>query len=258
VIAAVYSGAGMRPSGDLDILLDPADWTQASQLLAGLRLPVDLDLHRAYPKMPERSWADLYGRSISFAVRGIEVRTLCREDHLRLLVLHFLSHGGWRPLWLIDVRRCADLWGDSLDDALLAAGPPHRVDWIRRVVELSRTIWHSARRPAPELDWLSREVLSRWGSRAGASQGLGEAEGTGAQKRILHWLGDRFRGPVQALFELDLPIETRPSLSSRLAATFRRGGEKLGAPRVWGSVPADPRRADYTFPEASARNLNDP
>jgi len=36
-------------------------------------------------------------------LNGTRVRVPSAEDHLRILCLHFLKHGGWRPLWLCDI-----------------------------------------------------------------------------------------------------------------------------------------------------------
>jgi hypothetical protein len=48
-------------------------------------------------------WDELFARSRLVPLGDEQVRVLCDEDHLRILCLHLLRSGAWRPLWLCDV-----------------------------------------------------------------------------------------------------------------------------------------------------------
>jgi hypothetical protein len=48
-------------------------------------------------------------------LNGAKIRILGAEDHLRLLCLHLLKHGAWRPLWLCDVAAALESRPSSFD-----------------------------------------------------------------------------------------------------------------------------------------------
>jgi hypothetical protein len=96
-VARTYSDAGLRPYGDIDLVVRASQRTAAEQLLAGRDL-VDLD-HGELHDLDERAVSGLFESSQVVD----RIRFPGPEDHLRLICLHFLRHGGWRPLWLCDI-----------------------------------------------------------------------------------------------------------------------------------------------------------
>lgn len=98
---------------------------------------------------------------------GLELPTLSEEEHLRLICLHFLKHGGWRPIWLCDVAAMAESlpsdfdWDRCMKDERTA-------HYVSTVLELSRRILGAEfemagrYRPASLPDWLTPEVLRQW------------------------------------------------------------------------------------------------
>src|SRR5215813_14117469 len=83
----------------------PEQQARAAELLAGQSLPsLPIDLkHDEIGILDPRGFAELWERSRLVDLNGTHVRVPSAEDHLRILCLHFLKHGGWRPLWLCDI-----------------------------------------------------------------------------------------------------------------------------------------------------------
>src|SRR6266853_750723 len=104
-IARAYPEAGLRPSGDIDLYVSPEQDGKARAVLKAERPQqywVDLD-HDEVGRFSDFSFAELFGRSELVNLDGTEIRVMGAEDHLRILCLHLLKHGAWRPLWLCDV-----------------------------------------------------------------------------------------------------------------------------------------------------------
>lgn len=108
-VARTYADSGLRPYGDIDLMVRASQRTAAGELLAGWEL-VDLD-HGELNDLDERESGGLFERSL--VVDG--VRFLSPEDHLRLICFHFLRHGGWRPLWLCDIAAALESQPHSFD-----------------------------------------------------------------------------------------------------------------------------------------------
>jgi hypothetical protein len=120
-VARTYADSGLRPYGDIDLVVCPSQKTAAEQLLAGREL-VDLD-HGEFHELDGRAFSGLFERSQ--IVAGI--RFPGPEDHLRLICLHFLRHGGWRPLWLCDIAAALEAQPQSFDwDLCLEGGVTQR------------------------------------------------------------------------------------------------------------------------------------
>jgi hypothetical protein len=103
-IARLYGDPALRPYGDIDLCVTPAQYPIAIRLTDNSATrDMRVDLHKGFVKFGNQSWDELYSRSRCLEIDGVEVRTLAPEDHLRLLCFHFLREGAWRPLWLCDV-----------------------------------------------------------------------------------------------------------------------------------------------------------
>src|SRR5262249_14363779 len=97
---------GLRPVGDVDLAVHPDDEGHARAVLAALpaaeRLEVDLQAN-LIRYLPDRSLDELLDRRVVHPSASGPISVLGAEDHLRLVCLHQLHHGAWRPLWLCDV-----------------------------------------------------------------------------------------------------------------------------------------------------------
>lgn len=163
-IARLYPEEGLRPYGDLDVCVAPADLTRTQELLTRQSDPSwNVDLHDRVSELRDRdAWAK--ARPIS---AGMHV--MCPEDQLRHLTLHFVRHGGWRPLWLCDVAVALEAAGPGFDWDYFLWGERRCTDWALGVVGLAQQLLGArvppvvqARLPAPA--WLPRTVLREWGA----------------------------------------------------------------------------------------------
>lgn len=169
-VARSYPEPGLRPYGDIDLGVRPDQWPAAARVL---REDADLapwvDLHRGVPDLPDRTWDELWGRSVEWKFDGGTVRCLGPEDNLRLLGLHLVRHGAWRPLWLCDVAVTLESLPPRFDWNRCLAGPAWAADWLGCVFGLAARLlgarWDApvlAARPLPA--WLAPAVLRQWGA----------------------------------------------------------------------------------------------
>jgi hypothetical protein len=188
-IGRLYPEKGLRPYGDIDLCVAPADFAAAQTVLPASEFAGRVDLHRGFEKFGGREWDELLAASSVTSIGGSPIRVLSAEDHLRLLCFHLLRHGGWRPLWLCDValalesrpsdfdwdrmlrasRREADaiactiglahhLLGARVDDTPLAARARRLPRWVVPAVLKQWGTPHRARLPVGA--FLSRPVLA--------------------------------------------------------------------------------------------------
>jgi hypothetical protein len=165
--ARSYAENGLRPSGDIDLLIQPSQAPIAGEIIrsappAGFN--VDLR-HREFDKLDRDGFEKLWERSM-LVERGI--RVLGSEDHLAFICLHMLRHGAWRPLWLCDIAAQLESRPAEFDWALCLGGR-RQSGWIARAIGLAHQLVgadvsdtpmaSSAARPPA---WLVREVLRQW------------------------------------------------------------------------------------------------
>jgi hypothetical protein len=60
----------------------------------------------------------------------IPVKVLSPEDHLSMLCVHFLGHGGWRPIWLCDIAAAMESLTESFDWQTCLGEDTRRAGWI--------------------------------------------------------------------------------------------------------------------------------
>jgi len=102
--ARLYPEPGLRPYGDIDLCCRPDQYSAAAAALRRVKKPkYHLNLHRGFAALDELRWEELYVRSQVVPLGEEKVRILAPEEHLRLLCVHLLRRGAWRPLWLCDI-----------------------------------------------------------------------------------------------------------------------------------------------------------
>ena len=140
------------------------------------------------------------------------------EDHFRLVAIHLLSHGAWRPLWLCDIAAMLeDLpqdfnWGRCLGDE------PRIARWISSVIELAhRLLGACADRVPPSSriqrlpKWFTRTVLNEWQTPVAARYG-----GTSLAFALAH--------PQRLVDPRKLVVEIKSRWPNGIQATFETGG----------------------------------
>ena len=92
-LARLYGRPGLRPVGDVDLLVRAADVGHARAVLAGFEGGAEVDLQSDLSRyLPDRTAEQLLAASEKVAVGGGSIRVLAPADHLRLVCLHQLHH----------------------------------------------------------------------------------------------------------------------------------------------------------------------
>jgi hypothetical protein len=240
--ARAYAEPGLRPIGDIDLCVRDGEGDRARAALRSLDERLRVDLHAEAPSYADRPIEELFARSEALPLAGATaVRVPSPADHLRLMSLHLLAHGAWRPTWLCDVaaavetRRAAFRWDDCL------SGDPRRTEAVACVIglasrllgaDLAGTPCEPRARTLPW--WLAPAVLRQWEEGAGASAHGPMADRMSGMLRrprsLMREFRLRWRNPIQASFELHAPFNALPRLPFQIAATARRAPSFL---REW-------------------------
>jgi hypothetical protein len=171
-IARLYPNKGLRPYGDVDLYVPRERYGVAAGALNRPGTPAsNVDLHSGSAELDDRSFDDLYDRSQLVSVADVEVRILGPEDHLRLLCLHTLRHGAWRPLWLCDIGVALESRPVDFDWDYFLSGNQRRSDWVACAIGLAHQLLGVqvddtpiASRAKHVPRWLVPTVLRQWGA----------------------------------------------------------------------------------------------
>lgn len=242
VAARHYSETHLRPPGDIDICAPPGRYDETRDLLRRysiLRLSSPgtglsqetgqfavnfdpgariVDLHSSLDRFGLPSLEAVFARSEVIKLGETSIRVPAAEDHFRLVAIHLLSHGAWRPLWLCDIAAMLeDLpqdfnWGRCLGDE------PRIARWISSVIELAhRLLGACADRVPPSSriqrlpKWFTRTVLNEWQTPVAARYG-----GTSLAFALAH--------PQRLVDPRKLVVEIKSRWPNGIQATFETGG----------------------------------
>ncbi len=235
-IARLYPDPGLRHYGDLDLCVRAKDHARVEELLAGeVAKEVWIDLHKGTASLDCGREEELFERSVLVRIGEASVRVPSPEDHLRILCLHLLRHGAWRPLWLCDVALALESREADFDWEIFLGKDKREANWLACVLGLAHQILGACLEGTPHVvtattlpDWLLRSVLRRWGRWFNA-----EYRDRARNSLWLHrWKPMRllediyFRcDPLRATVEMGGAFNNRPRLPYQLAALMRRTPE---------------------------------
>lgn len=242
--AQFYAVPALRPVGDIDLCAPPGRYTEMATLLAShandvpdsgldgdestivFTLNLDLpgqvtrvDLHRDLDRLHLQPLAGIYERSRLAPIGSANIRTLSLEDHLRLVCLHFLLHGAWRPVWLCDVSAMLEALPENFDWELCLGDDKLVRHWIAVVVSLASELLDAhpkivpADFPQSQLpQWLVPAVLRQWSRpfsehmpRARLDHVLGQLP-----KQTLVEVAARWPDPITATISLNGIFDSKP------------------------------------------------
>ena len=229
-LSRLYPEPGLRPAGDVDLYVPPPQVDLARSALAAQGLG-GIDLHAGAAELADRRWEELVDRSVCLEIGATAVRVFGAEDHARLIALHLLRHGAWRPLWLCDLAVSVELQPVSFDWDRLLAGDPRRADGVGCALALARDLLGACLDGAPRRvrarvlpRWVVPSVLRLWHDAERVPQSQ-RRPWTAAPKRplaALRALLDRWPGPVEATANLRAPFNGLPRLPFQVAECVRR------------------------------------
>lgn len=231
--ARLYPEPGLRPLGDVDLGVRPEQGALAG---AVLNVPVDSDVSKAGSIDLKTCLRPVYGLELEEALavaprvplRGAFVRLLSPEHHLRLLCLHFLRHGAWRPLWLCDIAAALETRPADFSWELCLGSNQRRSEWVACALGLAHQLLGANVEGTPGAEsgwclrsWMVLAVLKQWG-RPMLSDHFAPPLLAGTPRRLgplVHALRLRWPDPIEASVGLRLPLQTPPWLAQFLFYT---------------------------------------
>jgi hypothetical protein len=246
--ALLYPEPGLRPPGDIDLLVRPEDRARAKLALRGATQSVRAYVDFTHSEFAgDENWRDeVFGRSRLVRLGETPVRVLGPEDHLRFLCLHFLRHSAYRPLWLCDIAAALEAAPPDFDWHLLLGEDATKRNWVACALDLSRLILGAREADAPVWlgaarapGWLAEEVLRQWEKPRTADHLPRELMAVSLRNpvRALPALAARWPGPIQAAVGLRRPFHRRPGLSLKASYYLLRSARFLS--RAAGRDSAD-------------------
>jgi hypothetical protein len=224
-----YAEPGLRHAGDIDLCVRPEQYESAREILSsreGKRFHVDL--HEGFRDVLDRDVEDIYARTQVITLGGARVRVLCAEDHLRLLCVHTLRHGAWRPLWLCDVSAALEARGRAFDWERLSGRDRRRANWVACALALAETLLGAEVEGMPTASaasvprWLIESVLTRWARPYALEQQPFNHHAPmraylQSPRGLLGDLRNRWPGPVEATIAVGAKFNTLPRWPFQLA-----------------------------------------
>ncbi|MDP9161073.1 MAG: nucleotidyltransferase family protein [Acidobacteriota bacterium] len=219
----LYSDSGLRPSGDIDLCVSPeqqeATWKVCEKAEHNSYV-VDLD-HDEITKFGDQSFGQLYDRSELVQLDGTEVRVLGAEDHLRVLCMHFLKHGGWRPIWLCDIASALEARPANFNWAICLGKNRRRADWVLCALALANQLLGAELGDAPIgnsanriPEWLTFSVLKQWGRPHPAHSHFEYQFKKSLEhpREFLRYLATRWPNPIVASVDANADFDQRSRL----------------------------------------------
>jgi hypothetical protein len=231
--AILYEQQDLRPAGDIDVCVHPEHYDKALAVLADSECAIDL--HTVLAEIGERSFDDLFARSTTVPLGAETVRTLCTEDHLALLCIHLLKHGGWRPLWLCDIAAAVESLPSNFNWDICLGTHEQRARWIACTFGLAERLLQADVSRVPLTrdqmrvpEWITETVLYHW-SRLFPGDALpmqaAPLMSVTLRRRqgILKGIWERWPDPITATFNLQGSVNDFPRFPYQLADFLRIG-----------------------------------
>jgi hypothetical protein len=224
--ARYYPFPERRFTSDIDLAVSTKDFPRATEIIRGY--PFNVDLHRELRHLDILGWDDLFENSELIDLGKTKVRVLRREDHLRVLCVHWLNDGGvdkkklWDIYYALENRPNDFNWQRFLD----SVGEKRR-KWFLCVVGLTQKYLGLSLKNSPVDDaasalpeWLIRTVEKEWQS---------EVRLTPLQRSLqdkkAFWRQIKKRippNPIQATVELEGEFDDTPRFYYQFVNVFTR------------------------------------
>jgi hypothetical protein len=232
--ARLYPESGVRPFGDIDLVVRPEQYALAEAVISQHPDPhYPIDLHARAAQFAILSAAELFDRSQLVRLGEIEVLIPGPEDHLRILCLHLLCHGAWRPLWLCDIAAAVESRPAGFDWDRCLTGNRREADWVAGAIGLAHQLLGAdlaqtpiERRVKTLPRWLASAVLRRWDRCQGASLRQPFVQALLGRRNLnglLEEISFRWDRPIQATLDVRAPFNNLPRLPFQIAAVGWRG-----------------------------------
>lgn len=250
-VARLYPEPGLRPYGDIDLCLRPHQVERAQALVQReYRGRTRVDLHAGAPRYFDHDIETLFSSARRLRLEGVSIRVPSPEQHLRLLCLHFLGHGAWRAVWLVDIALLMEHHAADFSWPRVLEGHSRQSDWTECTLQLAAQLLEARhdgfarqrkRRPPR---WLADTVLREWGQGSGLSQrapvGVPREPKGLKPLDLVRNLCAHWRNPILATVETGGPFNGLPRFPFQLGAAIlrlpvflRRLRRSASGPRSW-------------------------
>lgn len=238
-IARLYPHTGLRPYGDIDLCVRPDQQAAAEAALQspeGQRYWVDLR-HGDTTDLYGQGFEEWHGRSSLVRLGEVDVRIPGPEDHLRILCLHLLKHGAWRPLWLCDIGAALESRPAEFDWDRLLSGGRRRANWVACTIGLAHRLLGARLEGTPVADrgarlpaWLLPSVLKQWESPCSVQHAPPELMTVSLRHpaRVPRAIRRRWLNPIEATIDLRAPFNGLPRLPFQVGSLLYRTAQFLG------------------------------
>jgi hypothetical protein len=235
-LARLYPEAGLRPYGDIDLWVSAQDLESLNRALFLNGNPgYCVEPHGSFYPQYARSLEDVMSRSQLVNLDGLQVRIPCDEDHLRFICLHFLFHGGWRPLWLCDIALMVEAADSSFDwDSCLRGNRKH-ADWIACAIGLAHELLGAEIRGTPVESraktlprWLAAAVLRQWEQSTGMSSAQHLSLSLLQPAALARAVREHWRNPIQASVEMNAWFNESPRGPLQFGSALKRIPQVFG------------------------------
>lgn len=216
-VARLYPDPALRPYTDTDLVVGRHAIERAEAVLQ--ELPDEcgsVDVHAHPEEWRDRTWDELFGR----AERVDEFLVPSFEDHLRLLAIHAMKHGVFRPLWLCDLGLMLDT---DFDWNLFSSGDRWLTDCAVLALRLAGSLLGAKIDGAP-LRWAERAVLKEWGDPYRWPHGhvmmrdILRAQPASLVRELVR----RWPGAIEATYNLRAPWNRMPRFPLQFAEAIRK------------------------------------
>jgi hypothetical protein len=241
-VGRFYPETGLRPTGDIDLYVSPDQYASAQTVLSRpeyCRYRVDLD-HDQMTRFHEPSFEELHSRSELVELDGTMIRVLGAEDNLRILCLHLLKHGAWRPLWLCDVAVALESRPSHFNWDCCLGRDQRRANWILCAIVLAQRLLGAHLGDTPFSEnilprWLIPSVMEQWNAPSPPNllTALEQIRKDLLEPRkILDDLRKRWPNPIQATMDANGPFNEMSRLPFQIGSCCVRAVKLLrGAQR---------------------------
>ncbi|HUQ31305.1 MAG TPA: nucleotidyltransferase family protein [Pyrinomonadaceae bacterium] len=231
--ARLYPEQGLRPYGDIDLCVRPLQLAAAKGALKNLADEQhEVDLHCGFETLGGGDVDEIYARSQLAQLEETSVRLLSAEDHLRVLSIHMLREGAWRPLWLCDIAAAVEARPARFDWDQCLGKNRRQADWIICSIALAGQLLGADVSDTPAVQrtkqlprWLIATVFKEWEA---VKPSMTERHITPMARYlryptgILKGLRHRWPNPIEATVQVRGPFNELPRLPFQLGNCLAR------------------------------------
>ena len=167
--ARLYGDEGLRPYVDVDICIAQQQWEAAQAVLKKVPAGVTVDLHQEFATLGGGDWETICARAHLINLGDTQVCVPSAEDHLRIMSIHMLREGAWRPLWLCDVAAAVESRPENFDWNICVGQSRQTSNWINCALKLAHELLGAditgtpaAHDSKPLPQWLTGTVMREW------------------------------------------------------------------------------------------------